>query len=371
MNVNLRRLACAGLIFLSGCGLFGKKRPEPIVRPVSHETTPVAADARPKMLAIANGNTGRTLEDPRSYIPSGPGLDELGIPPMPNAPPKENALAALAKTAGEAAPGIVVPAGVRLPTDEPSVALPPPVTPAPAAAETSLQSVKRVQQLAADKLARLDGFEARLTRREMIAGKPAPEQVVQYKFRAEPMSVHMKWVGLEAKGRELVYVAGRKGDPVNILTARGDGTFIIPAGKRMTFTPTDPAVRGQSRYDLREGGMALAVKQLGQTAAKADRDPASAALLRYLGRVQKPERQTGLEAVEQTILPGTEPLFPKGGKRTLYFDPEPSSPSHGLPILVTAVNEAGREVEYYYFENLKPAKFSDADFDVNVLWKTR
>jgi len=367
MNVNHCRLACAGLIFLSGCGLFGKKRPDPVVRPVSHETSPLsAADGRPKLLAIANGNTGRPqLDDPSSQIPPPP---DLGVPPIPEAPPKDTALVSAPKLT-DAASGLVLPAGGRLPTEDSSALIRPAANVAPATAtETPLQAVKRLQKQAVETLTKMEGFEAKLTRRETIAGKPAPEQEMLFKYRTQPMSVHMKWVGLEARGRELVYVAGRKGDTVEILTARGDGFALTPAGKRVSFAPTDAAVRGQSRYDIREGGMMLALTSLGQAITQAERDPAAGARLRFLGRVPTLERQSGWDGVEQTIPPGGEPQFPKGGKRTLYFDPEPSSPSYGLPVLMVAFCE-NREVEYYHFANLKPARLADADFDANKLWK--
>jgi hypothetical protein len=374
MNMNSRRLGFASLIFLSGCGLFGKKPDQTAVRPVSRDPAPTTPDARPKTLAIASGNTGKDtpLGDP---LPPPP--PDLIIADMPSATPKDTALAVKpAPMSPAVAEAIVAPPGVAPLIREPDTlvqagATTPvqPPRPAPAAAETPFQSMKRLQLLAAEKMAKLEGFEARLTRREVIADKPAPEQTMQFKYRTRPMSMHMKWVGTEAKGRELVYVSGRKEDTVEILTAKGDGLPITPAGKRISFAATDATIRGKTRYDLREGGMQLAVTRLGQSLVKAEQDPVTAARFRYLGRVPRPERPSGLEAIEETILAGAEPLFPKGGKRTTFFDPDPASPGHGLPILVMALNESGREVEYYFFDQLKPARFTEADFDTNILWK--
>lgn len=374
MNANHLRPALLALVFLSGCGLFGKKPDQAVVRPVSHEPGAGSSEGRPKMLAIANGNTGRDapLADP---VPPPP--PDLIIADLPGAAPKDTAIVAQPKPMGAGLADTVVPAaGIAPLINEPPLLAqtspkPPVEQPKPpaVAAETPLQVIKRLQQLAAEKLARLEGFEAVLTRRETIAGKPSPEQVMQYRLRTRPQSMHMKWIGLEGKGRELVFVGGRKEDVVEILTAKGDGFALTPAGKRISFAPTDSSIRSQSRYDLREGGMQMGVTNLGLLLAKADRDPKVVANLRYLGLVNRLERQSGLEAVEETIQPNVEPLFPKGGKRTLFFDPEPSSPGYGLPILVTASNELGREVEYYFFDQLKPARFSDADFDTNILWK--
>lgn len=115
--------------------------------------------------------------------------------------------------------------------------------------------------------------------------------------------------------------------------------------------------------------MPLAITNLGQTLLTAERDPATASRLKYLGKVRRAERSTPFETIEETLPMGKELLFPKGGKRVLHFDADPSSASYGLPILVTATNELGKDVEYYFFDQFKPMKFSDADFDADQLWK--
>jgi hypothetical protein len=100
-----------------------------------------------------------------------------------------------------------------------------------------------------------------------------------------------------------------------------------------------------------------------------ENDPAQANRMRYLGRKPVRERESGLEVVEETIPPDWEPLMPKGGKRTTHFDPDPSSPSYGLPILIVTVGDTGRQVEYYWFDQLRPIQPTDADFDPDRLWR--
>ena len=112
-----------------------------------------------------------------------------------------------------------------------------------------------------------------------------PQEELQYKFRRDPYSVHIKWVGLEGQGRELIYVAGKYDDKVQILTGQGEG-LIVPAGMRVARLPTDKDVRSKSRHDIREGGMGMAVQWFGKVAAIIEKDPAQAKRMKYLGVVK-------------------------------------------------------------------------------------
>jgi hypothetical protein len=115
--------------------------------------------------------------------------------------------------------------------------------------------------------------------------------------------------------------------------------------------------------------MGTAIAWLGKVLGRMEADPAQANRIRYLGRKPVRERESGLEVIEETVPPDWEPLLPKGGKRTTHFDPDPASPSFGLPILITAVADTGRQVEYYWFDELRPIRPSDADFDADRLWR--
>jgi hypothetical protein len=352
------RTAVLLLIFLTGCGVVGPRR-DSTARGPKTKGPPGEVAAGPK------ATRERPLADPSTMIPPPPNMDDR-VPAIPPAPPKEQLVAA---------DGIVSPeAGIRPrpPVERARGQADDRVVPAAAAepvAESNLDALKRIARRAAEKFNRMDGFECRLTRREMVANKPMPQEELQYKFRREPYSLHVKWVGLEGQGRELVYVTGRNDGKVHILTGKSEG-LIVPSGMKVARLPTDKEVRGKSRYDLREGGMSLSIQWFGKVTTIMERDPAQARRMRVLGVVTgRPERPSGLEGVEETIPPGWEPLLPKGGKRTTYFDPDPSSPSFGLPILVAAFNEAGREVEYYFFDQLRPISPTDADFDPDRLWK--
>jgi hypothetical protein len=351
------RTAVLLLLFVTGCGVVGPRRDGVARGPKVKPSTEMAAGPK--------ATREPPLADPSTMIPPPPYMDDL-VPAIPAAPPKEQLVAA---------DGIVSPeAGVRPrpPVERARGQAEDRVVPAAAAepvAESNLDALKRIARRAAERFGAIEGFECRLTRRETVNTKPMPQEELRYRFRREPYSLHIKWVGLEAQGRELIYVAGKNDGKVHILTGKGEG-LVVPSGMRVTRLPTDKEVRGKSRYDLREGGMNMSVQWFGKVVGLMERDPAQAKRMKVLGVVKgRPERPSGLEGVEEMIPPGWEPLLPKGGKRTTYFDPDPASPSFGLPVVVAAFNEAGREVEYYFFDQLRPIRPADADFDPDRVWK--
>jgi hypothetical protein len=340
------------LALLSGCGLFNRKdnvaRGKDYAKPIKHD---------PKPLELVSTSIRDTpLPDPATMIPPPPSLD---VPDIPSAPPRETELVS---TPAEPAP--VVPAGGARPKGTEVR----PASATEAVKETNLEALRRIHKRAVERFHGLDGYEARLTRRETVGTKAMPEEVLQVKFRRQPFSLHVKWVGPENQGREMIYAQGKYKGEVQILTGRHEG-LLIPSGKRVSFAATDSQVRSKSRYDIREGGMGLSLDWMGRVIAIVDKDPRQANRMRYVGVKPRREREAGLDAVEEIILPDWEPLLPRGGGRTTYFDPDPASPSYGLPILITTMGDNGREVEYYWFDALKPTKFTDADFDAERLWR--
>ena len=114
MNVKHRRLASVSLIFLSGCGLFGKKKDQVIARPVSHEPGALSPEPRPSLLAIANGNPAKPvpLADP---LPPPP--PDLLIAAIPAPMPKDTAIVSQPKPADALNPA----SGVLPPASEPAM----------------------------------------------------------------------------------------------------------------------------------------------------------------------------------------------------------------------------------------------------------
>ena len=149
---------------------------------------------------------------------------------------------------------------------------------------------------------------------------------------------------------------------IQILTAKGEVLPLSPPS-RFSFDPTDPTVRGRSRHDIRDTGPGRPFVQLAEVLKSA---PES---VRDLGSVARPDLPRPARGVEWDIPPGVEKELPKGGRRTVYFEADAAKPGYGLPVLIRTLDHSGKEVEYYRFDNLRPAKFTDADFDADRLWK--
>src|SRR5262249_17539051 len=107
----------------------------------------------------------------------------------------------------------------------------------------------------------LDSYIVRLTRREQVGGKTDPEQVILFKFRKQPWSIHLKWLSDEGKGREVVYAKGQHQGKLHTKLAAGD-VLLMPAGKRLSLSPDSPLVRSSTRHPLTEAGIAASVERL-------------------------------------------------------------------------------------------------------------
>jgi hypothetical protein len=214
-----------------------------------------------------------------------------------------------------------------------------------------------------DQYAKIDTFQARLTRRETVNREEQPMEIMLCKFRKNPYSVHFIWIGEEGKGRQLLYVKGQHEDKLHIVLGRGDPTLF---GSRMSFPPDSPTVRNRSRYHIREAGMSGVIDRMALSIASAAKPGPKAIRIQYLGQVKRAEFTTVLEAIEERIPPGGDSLLPEGGLRTTFFDAEATSPSFGLPVLLTTFNARGKPEEYYAFDRFMiNSKLDDKDFDPN------
>jgi hypothetical protein len=225
------------------------------------------------------------------------------------------------------------------------------------------ESLRALYRQARQTYATFDGYTARMRRREQVNGKDKPEEVLLCKFRKEPFSVHFKWVGAEAAGREVVYVSGHSGDVLHTLLAAGDMP-LVPAGRRLALRPDNIFVRAASRHSITEAGLGRWLDRFALRLAEQEKGDQRPGSLRYLGLVQRPEFDHPLEGIEQLIPAGVEPQLAKGGRRYSLFD----SASH-LPVLTITQDSTGKEVEYYCYEQIHyPVHFQDADFDPDQLW---
>lgn len=234
----------------------------------------------------------------------------------------------------------------------------------PAGSVDPLPHLRELHQKAEASYRTVDSYIARLRRREFVGGKAGPEELLLFKFRKQPMSVHLKWLGTEGKGREVLYVQGRDSDTLHTRLAAGDMPF-APAGKRLDLPRSSILVRSASRHDITEAGIGTIIESLGKTITSVEQAPAQRAHVRLLGIQQRPDYpETPLEGVEYAIPSGADQTLLQGGRRQLYFNP-----SSGLPVLVITTDHTGREVEYYCYDRVQyPVQLLDDEFDPEKLW---
>jgi hypothetical protein len=277
-------------------------------------------------------------------------------PPIVAAPPAALPnVSALAITTPPAT-GDVRPAAMQLPQ--------PPVADAPGSPTPPVDAdpVRRLQRDAAAAYAKLPCYIARLRRREVVQGRAKPEEVLIFKFRERPYSVHFKWLGEEGKGREVVYVRGQFDSKLNILTAANDIPF-TPAGRRLALAPDSMMVRAASKYPITEAGIGNMIARFGRL-LDAIQAGGSGVSVKYIGQVQRPEYPVPLEGVECQFPSGREPEIPDGGRRLVYFDPA----TH-FPVVSLTYDLTGHEVDFYCFDRFQlDVKLDDDDFNPEKLW---
>ena len=98
---------------------------------------------------------------------------------------------------------------------------PPPLDPA--------VTLRQLHQKAARTYADMDSYIMRMRRREVVGGKNGVDEIILAKFRKEPFSVNLKWLGDEGKGREVIFVKGKHDNHIHTLMAPGD--FFLFGGK--------------------------------------------------------------------------------------------------------------------------------------------
>jgi hypothetical protein len=264
----------------------------------------------------------------------------------------------LAITTPPASAGDVKPAALQLPQT--------PQTSGPDTSGSPAESdpIRRLQRDAATTYAKLPCYISRLRRREVVMGRAKPEEVLIFKFRERPYSVHFKWLGEEGKGREVIFVRGQFESKLHILTAANDIPF-TPAGRRLALAPDSMMVRAASKYPITEAGIGNMIARFGRL-LDAVQAGGSGVSVKYLGPVQRPEYATPLEGVECTFPAGREPEIPDGGRRLVFFD----SATH-FPVVSLTYDQTGHEVDFYCFDRFQlDVKLDDDDFNPDKLWGT-
>lgn len=320
---------------------------------------PPAAPPGPPPLSYAQPGKPLRITGAPTATPSAGAANPLESPPMLSSLP----------TAPAPRPAPPVAAAAAVPNPPLSPASPPGAvaslaTPTPPAV-SAVSPLRRLAQRAAASYAPLDGYCARLRQREQVNGKDRPEEVMLVKFRQQPWSVYFKWVGTEGRGREAVYVKGRGDGKIHTRLAAGD-VLLMPAGATFAVAPDSFLARGRGRYPITEAGIGTLVEHFGQLVEAAERGERRWGTPVYLGTQTRPEFASPVEAVEQVLPPGAEAALPRGGRRLWFF----AADSH-LPVLISTRDETGHEVEYYCYDQLRQARFTDEDFNPDRLWARR
>jgi hypothetical protein len=236
------------------------------------------------------------------------------------------------------------------PPDTPPPPAPPPAPSVETSSTDGAANIRRLLKQAEGECATLHSYICRMTRRETVNGSPKPEEMMLFKFRKQPFSIHFKWIGNESKGREVVYVKGRYEDKLHVLMS--------PGGTSMALAPDSFLIRRSSRHPVTEAGVCSIVEKFAAAVAAADK---GAHALRYLGTTKRPDFDEGttLEGVEEDLTSAADPNLPRGGRRQLYFNT-----ANHLPALVVTKDERGQEVEYYRFDRFQArVKLDDDDFN--------
>ncbi len=212
--------------------------------------------------------------------------------------------------------------------------------------------------------ATMDSYTLRMKRREVVGGKVRPEELILAKFRREPFSLYLKWVGEEGKGREVCFVQGQYNGDVHTLLARGDMIFL--GGTHFKCPPESPLVKSNCRYPITDAGLGPIIARFGRLVAALEKGDSSEGTAKILGNVKRPEFDEPVEGIVQNLPAKYDPLFPNGGQRVWYFDVK-----NGLPVLIITFDHQGKEVEYYCHDRvIAPANLDDDDFNPYRMWKT-
>ncbi|HTU23658.1 MAG TPA: DUF1571 domain-containing protein [Gemmataceae bacterium] len=356
-STHRRQIMAAMVVFLAGCvglgdspsSMMTDNRPRPRPQRAAEPSTP---DLRIPDNAVAQAGSDIPLVPVPP--PPFPRSDKTGGTPVPPA-----------KTTG----GTPVPPAQASPekktgeTPVPPAQVPPAAQQPDGTTQTPPHTARQLLEQAAARCATLDSYIVRLTRRENRKGTLGPEEIIAFSFRKKPFSIHFKWLGKTAEGREVVYVKDRFGNKIHTKVAQGD-SLLLPAGARLSLSPDNPLVRSASRHPITDAGVCHCVQALTALLDAQERGDRRKGTLTAIAPQRRPEYPQPVETLEYLIAPGVEPELPRGGRRLIYFDPE-----NHLPMLVVTYDDKSNEVEYYRYDRLiAPANLDDDDFNPDKLW---
>ncbi|HYV38168.1 MAG TPA: DUF1571 domain-containing protein [Gemmataceae bacterium] len=225
--------------------------------------------------------------------------------------------------------------------------------------------LRNLLRLASETYATTPAYTARLRRREMVDGKARPEEEIQLKYRQEPSSLVLRWLGNETKNRVVLYVKGRYDDMLSVIPGQNDPLGTPLLSQRPMLRADSGQGLGKERYPVRETGIGPLIQRFGHLVSAAERGDTMVGSVKCLGLVNRPEFEMPVDAVMHVIPPGVDGRLPKGGQRLWYFDT-----ALRFPVLVIAHDSLGQEAEYYCFDRfLFPGRLADDEFDPTKLAK--
>jgi hypothetical protein len=296
------------------------------------------------------------LRIPEDTVARGEGPD-IPLVPVPSPPIRRQTPRPVSP------PALVIPAEH---TTAPGTASPPATSATPpqtTPSQTPPHTARQLLQQATARCAALDSYIARLTRREFHKDKAQPEEIMLFKFRRNPWSVHFKWLGETARGREVIYVKGQYDNKIHTKLAAGDAP-LMPAGARIAVAPDSFLARSASRHPITDAGICHCVESLTALLDRQESGDKREGTLVAVAPQKLPEYPKPVETLERIIPPNVEPELPRGGRRLICFDPD-----WQLPLLVITYDDKGREVEYYRYDRLQtPVNLDDDDFNPDKLW---
>lgn len=208
----------------------------------------------------------------------------------------------------------------------------------------------------------VNAYTCRITRQERVGQKLMPVEVMEMRFRRQPRSVYYRWLNEENEGRECVYVEGANNGNVVTRGGKGDPFFLV--GKTIALDPNGMLARSKSRYSITQSGLDNMTRRMQEVLEEIESGKNTGFAVSDQGLKRRDESPTPLRHIQQTIARGADPLFPEGGVRDWYFDPETSR-----LVLMEAFAPEQQLMEYYHFDRFfENDLIDDSDFDPEVLW---
>lgn len=114
--------------------------------------------------------------------------------------------------------------------------------------ETALEKANKMIKQAQKAVSRLKDFTATFSKKEWKDGKQLDKEVTQMKWRKNPRSVYMKWIGETDKGQEILWIKGKND---NKLKAHQGGFLKFVA---VNLDPNGNMAMKKSRHPVMEAG---------------------------------------------------------------------------------------------------------------------